>query len=286
MSSFTSFQTVKRDSIFTRLDFRPKLFMVICVTLVAFLWESPITGGVLMLLITLAGLAVGVTWKYIRTVYILMFGFGLMLIFFHGFFNKDGVTALVHGAKLTPIFTFPRAWFLIGGLEFTLEGFLYAMNALFKSLSMVLIIPLAIFTTDVNNMIVGMVRAGIPYKISFIFSSTLRFFPVLFEEIKSIIEAQRLRGLAMEKMKLIKKLTVYAKVAIPLVLGSLMKSQMLEVVLQSKSFSGDPDRTYLHESVLRPLDYIIMVFFGMFLVVSFVAFFVWGFGRFGWLIFN
>ncbi len=90
----------------------------------------------------------------------------------------------------------------------------------------------------------------------------------------------------MEKMKLIKKLTVYAKVAIPLVLGSLMKSQMLEVVLQSKSFSGDPDRTYLHESVLRPLDYIIMVFFGMFLVVSFVAFFVWGFGRFGWLIFN
>ncbi len=133
MSSFTSFQTVKRDSIFTRLDFRPKLFMVICVTLVAFLWESPITGGVLMLLITLAGLTVGVTWKYIRTVYILMFGFGLMLIFFHGFFNKDGVTALVHGAKLTPIFTFPRTWFLIGGLDLP-EGILYAMNALYKSL--------------------------------------------------------------------------------------------------------------------------------------------------------
>lgn len=260
--------------------------MVICVTIVAFLWESPITGGVLMLLITLAGLSVGVTWKYIRTVYVLMFVFGLMLIFFHGFFNKDGVTALVHGASLTPIFTFPETWFLIGGLQFTLEGFLYALNALFKSLSMVLIIPLAIFTTDVNNMVVGMVRAGIPYKISFIFSSTLRFFPVLFEEIHSIIEAQRLRGLAMEKMGLIKKMTVYAKVAIPLVLCSLMKSQMLEVVLQSKSFSGDPDRTYLHESVLRPLDYIIIAAFGIFLVASFVAYYAWGFGRFGYLIFN
>ena len=90
----------------------------------------------------------------------------------------------------------------------------------------------------------------------------------------------------MEKIKLAKKLTVYAKVAIPLVLGSLMKSQMLEVVLQSKSFSGDPDRTYLHESVLHPIDYFIIIAFGIFLVASFVAYFAWGFGRFGWLIFH
>jgi energy-coupling factor transport system permease protein len=286
MSSFVTSQTVKRDSLFTRLDFRPKLFMVICVTAVAFLWDSPVAGGLLMLAITLVGLAAGVTWKYIRTVYILMFSFGLMLVFFHGFFNKDGVTGLVHGAPLTPLFTFPIQWPVIGGLEFTLEGFLYAMNALFKSLSMVLIIPLAIFTTDVNNVIVGMVKAGIPYKISFIFSSTLRFFPLLFEDVHSIIEAQRLRGLAMEKMNVIKKITVYAKVAIPLILGSLMKSQMLEVVLQSKSFSGSPDRTFLHESVLKTRDFIIIALFAVFLVASFVAYFAWGIGKFGWLIFK
>lgn len=286
MSSFFTYQTVQRDSLFTRLDFRPKLVMIICVTIVAFLWTSPVAGGLLMLTITLVGLFVGVTWKYIRTVYILMFSFGLMLIFFHGFFNKDGVKVLVQGAELTPLIIVPAGWFLIGGLTFTLEGMLYALNALFKSLSMVLIVPLAIFTTDVNNLIVGMVRSGIPYKIAFIFSSTLRFFPVLFEEIHSIIEAQRLRGLDMKKMNAVKKITVYAKVAIPLILGSLMKSQMLDVVLQSKSFSGDPDRTYLHESVLRTLDYVLIVVFLLFMVGSFVAYYAWGIGRFSWLLFS
>ncbi len=284
MTSMLTYQTVDRDSFFTRLDFRPKLFMILCVTIVAFLWESPLTGGLLTLAITLTALAAGVRWSYIRTIFILMGAFGLMLIFFHGFFNVTGVTRLLGRSELTPLFSFPESWPLIGGGRFTLEGFLYGLNALFKTLSMVLIIPLGIFTTDVNNMIVGMVRAGIPYKVSFIFSSTMRFFPLLFEEINSIIEAQRLRGLAMEKMGLIKKATIYATVAVPLILGALMKSQMLEVVLQSRSFSGNPDRTYLHESKLGKAEYAVFVFFTFFVVGVLVAYFAWGVGKFGWLI--
>ncbi len=285
MSNMTMYQTVDRDSFFTRLDFRPKLFMILSVTVVAFLWESPLAGGILTLAITLSALASGVKWSYIRTIYTLMGVFGLMLIFFHGFFNVTGVSRLLGTTELTPILSVPEAWRIIGGLQFTLEGFLYGLNALFKTLSMVLIIPLGIFTTDVNNMIVGMVRAGIPFKISFIFSSTLRFFPLLFEEINSIIEAQRLRGLAVEKMGLIKKATVYAKVAVPLILGALIKSQMLEVVLQSRSFSGEPDRTYLHESKLGNAEYVVFAFFAIFLIGALVAYFVWGVGKFGWLIF-
>jgi hypothetical protein len=54
-------------------------------------------------------------------------------------------------------------------------------------------------------MTVGMVRAKIPYKVVFIFSSTLRFVPLLLEEVQSIIESQRLRGLNFEKMGWLKK---------------------------------------------------------------------------------
>jgi energy-coupling factor transport system permease protein len=161
---------------------------------------------------------------------------------------------------------------------------LYGVAVIFKTLSLVLVIPMAIFTTEVDNMIVGMVRAKVPYKLVFIFSSTLRFFPLLFEEIQTIIEAQRLRGLPMEKLGPIKRVRVYGKIAIPLILGAMVKSQQLEVVLQSKAFTGSADRTYLHESVLRVLDWVVIAILALLFVAAVVLYFWRGVGRFPWLI--
>jgi energy-coupling factor transport system permease protein len=274
------FQTVERDSIFTRLDFRPKLFAMVVLTIVAFIWESPAAQAVLALVILTACFFSGVKMKFIRTVLLIMLPFYILLLLTHGFFNIEQVKTLTGKTELTAMFTFPQSWWLIGGGGMTWEGFLYGINVILKTLTIILVVPLVIFTTDVDNMIVGMVRARIPYKIAFIFSATLRFFPLLFSEIGTIIEAQRLRGLAMEKMGPLQRIKVYAKVAVPLILGAMVKSQQLEVVLQSKAFSGDPDRTYLHESVLKPRDFTLIAIFALFLVTVIVLYIVTGFGKF------
>ena len=275
------FQTVERDSIFTRLDFRPKIYMMLVLTVVALVWESPVVQLTLAFLILLACILSGVKMKFIRTIFLIMIPFYILLIITHGFFNIQQVSNLTGKEVLTNLFTIPENWWLIGGLNFSLEGFWYGINTIFKTLTIVLVVPLVIFTTDLDNIIVGMVRAKVPYKLAFIFSATLRFFPLLFSEIGMIIQAQRLRGLAMEKMNLFKRVAVYAKVAVPLILGAMVQSQQLEIVLQSKAFSGDPDRTYLHESILSRLDYAVLIFFTVFMIAAIVSWAVWGFGAFG-----
>jgi energy-coupling factor transport system permease protein len=275
------FQTVERDSIFTQLDFRPKLFMMFVLTIVAFIWESPLAQAILCAVILVACLFSGVKVKYLRTILLIMMPFYILLLLTHGFFNVDQVKALTGKVELTPMFTFPETWRLIGGGSMSWEGFWYGINVILKTLTIILVVPLVIFTTEVDNMIVGMVRAKIPYKIAFIFSSTLRFFPLLFSEIGAIIEAQRLRGLAMEKMNPLQRVSVYAKVAVPLILDAMVKSQQLEVVLQSKAFSGDPERTYLHESILRPADYALIAFFALFLVLAIFLYAAYDIGKFG-----
>lgn len=282
--SMMKFQTVERDSFFSRLDFRPKLYMVAVVTIVAFAWESPWLQFGLAAIITLACLAVGVKWNYIRTILLIMIPFYALLLLTHAFFNRAQVMSLLGYTSLDQLqrmFTLPESWPVVGGAFATWDGVVYGLNVIFKTLTLTLVIPLAVFTTEVNNMIVGMVRAKIPYKIAFIFSSTLRFFPLLIEEFTSIIEAQRLRGLAMEKMGPVKRVRVYAKVAVPLILGALVKSQQLEVVLQSKAFSGSPDRTYLHESILRPPDYALMAFFTLFFLAAMIGLIFFRIGAFG-----
>jgi energy-coupling factor transport system permease protein len=283
--SMMKFQTVERDSIFTELDFRPKLVMVAVISTVAFVWESPIALAALTFFLIGISLLAGVRWSYIRTIITMMIPFYILLLVTHGFWNTDQVKSLTEQTTLHPVFTFPENWWLIGGGSMSWEGLWYGVAVIFKTLTLVLVLPVAIFTTEVNNMIVGMVRAKIPYKLVFIFSSTIRFFPLLFEEIQTIIEAQRLRGLAMEKMGPVKRVRVYAKVAIPLILGAMVKSQQLEVVLQSKAFTGSSERTYLHESILMPLDWSVIVLFVTLFVLAAVLYFTIGFGRFGWLLY-
>ncbi|MEL4894372.1 energy-coupling factor transporter transmembrane component T family protein [Crocosphaera sp. Alani8] len=280
------FETVEKKSIFTSLDFRTKLVMMAVVTIIAFVWESPVTGGFLTFIVGIACVFAGVKSEYLSTVLKVMIPFYILIVVVMGFFNVSQVQTLLNTDKLTPIFSLPKEWFWVGGLTMNQEGIVYGLNIVFKTLTMVLIIPLGIFTTDVNDMVVGMVKAKISYKIVFIFSSTLRFFPLLLEEIQGILEAQRLRGLALEKMSIVKKVSVYATIAVPLILNAMAKSQKLEVVLQSKAFSGSSKRTYLHESILTSTDYVCMVgFISLFIVATFLYFYA-GVGKFPWLLYS
>ncbi|PZO39576.1 MAG: energy-coupling factor transporter transmembrane protein EcfT [Pseudanabaena frigida] len=280
------FQTVKYDSFFTRLDFRSKLVAMLSITLLAFLWESPIAGGLLMFSVIAACILAGVRLNYLGTILKVMIPFYIFLILSMGFFNVEQIKLLTHKSELTNLLNLPQTWWLIGGAKMSLEGALYGLNIVFKTLTMILVIPLAIFTTDVNQMTVGMVRAKIPYKVVFIFSSTLRFVPLLLEEVQSIIESQRLRGLNFEKMGWIKRARVYAKVAVPLILNSLSKSQKIEVVLQAKGFSGSSNRTYLQESALTMADYLLMTSSIALFVIAIALYFGLGIGKFAWLIYT
>lgn len=201
------FESVEHDSLFTRLDFRTKLVMIVVITIIAFVWESPIIGAFLTLSISLSCLWAGIKLDYLKLVFKVMIPFYVFLLITMGFFNIIQVKTLISQATLTPIeqvelttfIAIPKNWLWVGGASMSQEGILYGLNIILKTLTMILVIPLAIFTTDINQMIVGMVRLKIPYKIVFIFSSTLRFFPLLLDEIEAIIQAQKLRGLNLEK---------------------------------------------------------------------------------------
>lgn len=283
--SMLRFETVERSSILTRLDFRTKLMMIIVVMILAMLWESPVINAGLALMLILLCLFSGVKVKYIWTVIKLLIPFWLLLLFIHGFFSEALAVRLSGHQILTPIFIIPQDWWLIGGGKLSLEGILFGVNVIFKTLAMVLSVPLALFTTEVDSIIVGMVRSKIPYKIAFVFASTLRFFPALFEDIQMIIEAQRLRGLAMEKMNIFQKLAVYSRIGIPLILSAMADSQQLEVVLQSKGFCGEPNRTYMHDSDLTIEDRTIMSLMGGLFIIAVVIYFAFGVGKFPWLIY-
>jgi energy-coupling factor transport system permease protein len=273
-------QRVTRSTFFSRLDFRTKAMTFVSVSIIAALWDNPLMGGLLMLATLGACLGVGVSLAYLGFMFRVMTPFFILLLLTHGLFNVEYVLRLTGRAHLTPVLTIPASWPVLGGRSVSREGLLYGVNVIFKSMTFLLLIPLCVFTTDPNHLVVGLVRLRVPYKLAFVVSATLRFFPMVFGEIQAVIETQRLRGFALEDMGPIQRVRVYAKISVPVILSALFKAQQIEVVMRSKAFSGNADRTYLESTAMRASDWI----FVSFLLVAFGAalwsYFAVGFGRF------
>lgn len=248
------FQVASRRTRFSQLDFRAKLAVCATLTVVAVIWSDPWANLLLATFTAALCLQVGIPGSYLRLIAKVMTPFFAILLFTHGFFNVQHVQRLLDGRELTPLFTLPETAWVMSGASFTREGALFGINAISKSLTFLLVVPLLVFTTDPNHLVVSLVRLRVPYKLAFVFTSTLRFFPLLFSEIQAVISTQRLRGMAPEDLSLVRRLSTYAKVAVPVILGALHKAQQTEVVLQAKGFSRSAQRTYLHETQLGAAD--------------------------------
>ncbi len=279
-------RTVAGDSWFGRLDFRTKLVVMSVAGILTLLWDSPILLGLLVLLLAWAALGSGVRWQVIRGLILAVLPLAVMLIGAHGLWNIVQVKVLTDRVQLTHLVSLPDDWWLIGGLTYTLEGATYGLTVLLKSLTFVLAVPLVVFTTETGHMVVALTRIGVPYKLAFVFSATLRFFPLLISEVHSITEAQRLRGLDLEAMGPLSRVRLYGQMAVPLVLGALLRSQQIEIALQSRAFSGQRDRTYLHASMLKTTDIAMIVLLVVGLVAAVLAYRWQGVGSFAWLLFE
>jgi energy-coupling factor transport system permease protein len=210
---------------------------------------------------------------FLRRLLVIVLPFALILTLMHGLFNSFGHT---------PILGPPPAWVpLIGGkLALKLEGLLFGLGMAGRMFALLLAAPLVISTTDMNKLTLALVKLRVPYKITFVVSTAMRFAPLLLEEVRAIIDAQKLRGLDVEKMNVIQRAKVYSTVAVPLILGALNKSMQLELALQAKAFSGSGDRTYLHRIDMRPFDWAVAIGAGLIAIAAIVLRVALGFGAF------
>ncbi len=242
------------DSVVARLDARVKLLMILAVLAFVLIWDNPIHLTLLVLAVILLALAGGVPFSYLRRLILITLPLAVILLVIHGFFNRwYGETPLIG-----PI---PESFPVLGGkLTMYKEGTLYGLGMVMRTYALMLVVPMVISTTDMNKLTLGLLAYRVPYKITFILTMALRFTPLLLEELRSMRDAQALRGLDPSQMKFVRRLKVNAAMVVPLLLGTMTKSNQLEIALQAKAFSGSSDRTYLYEIKMGRLDWMVFVF--------------------------
>jgi len=236
MMVYTSFKFKKGSSPIHNLDPRVK-FLVVCIILGgAFTFDKLIP----MSIIFVSMVPIVVVSKTVREWLNLLRGASVFggIIFAMDFF-----------------YSYAYGGYLITGrvLEFP------AAMAL-RVIIMILAFSIFFLCTSPDDFSLALQQSRIPFDICFAFTMAMRFVPVLAAEARSISDAQRSRGLELDRGRLIARVKNYIPILIPLVANSIKRSVELAEAMESRAYGLNKKRTTLYTLSLKRSDFLVFGF--------------------------
>jgi len=114
-------------------------------------------------------------------------------------------------------------------------------------------------TTSPDHLGLALEQSRVPYEFSFAFTTAVRFVPVLAEEAETIMDAQKARGLELEKGNFMKRIRNYVPVLIPLIVSAIRRSLELAEAMESRAWGATKKRTNLYELSLHRGDFVLLL---------------------------
>lgn len=219
------------------LDARTKLIAVGVIFAISVTFTHPLFLGPFFFLILLIDLIGGVPLKKVA---LLLKSLSLLV-----------VISLV----MWPLLYHPgREIYHYGWIEITDMGVIYGIGMAFRILNMVIAPISLMLITKQRDFILGLRGLGLPEKGAFALATTFRFLPTVVGVGNGIIEAQRSRGLDVNKGGVVARMKNYAAILGPLMISSLRIAQQLAFAVESKAMSSTAKRTTFRPLVYTPAD--------------------------------
>jgi len=259
MTGFIDLYT-EADTFLHRMDPRVKILAVLLLSILAFLLSGLSSLLLLLtfifLLLFLARATLG------KTLFALKFvlRFMVLIVILWPIFDPSGTPVL---ATLGPVkITEPAIW----------RGVTSAVRV--GCLATVWYILM--FSTSQRDLVRALVKMGLRFDFGLALAISLRFLPTFSLTIESIKDAQRARGLELDRGGLLRRSKNYVAVLAPTIVSALRTADTLSLALQSRAYGARADRTYLRDLRMRSSDYVSLAVVLLLVVVPAFAIFFMG----------
>ncbi|WP_042224434.1 energy-coupling factor transporter transmembrane component T family protein [Oceanobacillus manasiensis] len=163
-------------------------------------------------------------------------------------------------------------WDIAGRYNITLEQLFYHLNITLKYFVVIPAALLFVVTTNPSEFASSLNRIGIPYKIAYSVSLTLRYIPDIQREFRSIAQAQQARGSDLSKNeKLTKRIKNASVIIMPLIFSSLERIEVISNAMELRGFGKKKKRTWYRATPFRRGDYFTIVIGVILLIASLVV---------------
>lgn len=113
-------------------------------------------------------------------------------------------------------------------------------------------------TTKVSEFIASMEKSNIPKEVTIPLSVIFRYIPSVYEEIKSITNAMKMRGFGLNVKSLKNPLKLVEFYMIPILVSAIKTADELSVASLTRGLSNPEARTHFMEVKLNKIDYALL----------------------------
>ena len=252
-----------RESPVHRVDARVKLVLLVAYTVALFLvatwWGMGVLVLVLAVLLVVSCLPLGVLGRSLIPVYVLM-AFAVVC----NALALDPTAAVAYGlgGASAGVFEDAAPIALAAGVWFVPAGLVRALFFCVRVLALVLASLLVAYSTPATQLTAGFawfirplgrLRAPVD-DIALTFTLALRFIPLAFEELQLVKLAQMARGASFGVGGLVKRVSAWAPVLIPWLVGLYRRATRIAIAMDMRASGLGPRRTSLQRLALRPAD--------------------------------
>jgi energy-coupling factor transport system permease protein len=244
-----------RDTWVHRLDPRTKMFLLIGAFVLAFIFLDPIYELVVLALVLIFGY-MAKSLENLRRIWFILLAVGLL---------TTVLWSLVGSGK-TPLFLFVE-----------LESVLYGLSIAIRIDTTIIVGVIFLSTTRNEEVAIGLVKLGIPYRFAFAVTTALRLVPTIASTGYTISQAQRSRGLDLDSGNIIQRTRKYVPLLVPVFVTTIRSTNVFSMALESKGFGAGGKRTFYLQTALHRRDAVVLVVF-VALLAAVIALRVMGYG--------
>ncbi|KAJ52363.1 energy-coupling factor transport system permease protein [Clostridium tetanomorphum] len=256
-----------KESIFNYLDVRTKMIMLVCFAVIGMVlsgWKALFT---IFLFVWIIVIVSKVSLRKVKVLIILnlltVWGIIWIQAIFYEAYPRTPLLYILPPMVVEP--STPIIGGLWEGIAIYYEGFVHGMT---QSLRMVIPMTfgmLIFWTEDPIRILIGLNKLKLPYTISFMVMTCLRFIPITFSEVKVTVNSQKLRKYKPFDAKgVIFLYGIYRTVIqtlVPLLSNCIRKSMNMARSADSRAFRAYDERTQLRKIEMKIFDKIIITLF-------------------------
>ena len=213
---------LERGTFFHGLDPRTKVLTLVTLFVVILYFDNPLWIAPVSLLVLLHAIA-SRSMGNLRPVRYILFVLGLSSVILWNVF--------AHGT--TPLF-----WLI------KRESFSYSIGRTLILLSLVVEGIVFLSTTRHEELTLGLIRLGLPYRVGFAISTAFRMIPMIVASAYAVAQAQRSRGLDLDTGNIVNRVKKYLPLLVPVFLSMIRSTNTFVMALESRGFGLRRKRTF------------------------------------------
>jgi energy-coupling factor transport system permease protein len=234
---------IERESPVHRLDPRVKLIGAALGMIAAVAVSNLLVLAVIYAIVIAVIKIAHVTWERFKFALRTILPVSIMIIILWPLFYRTGTPVLF-------------SW---GPLIITLPSVLAGISSALRINVMAFCAFALLYTTPQGSLVRGLVKLGLPYEYGLSLAIALRYIPTFGGIILMIMDAQKARGLELDKGSFLRKMLKYVYVMAPVVITALRMADQLSLAIESRAFGAPTKRTYVTDLKMRAADAITIV---------------------------